>query len=129
MPHAMFYWNELMTNDVEKAKAFYATVIGWSFEAMPMPEGTYWIAQHDGKPVAGIMAMQGIVPDGIPPHWMSYLAVDDIDTRIAAAATNGATILRPCFDVPGVGRIAILTDPTGAAMGWITPAQESCPTP
>ena len=94
-----------------------------------MPEGTYWIAQHDGKPVAGIMAMQGIVPDGVPPHWMSYLAVDDIDTRIAAAATNGATILRPCFDVPGVGRIAILTDPTGAAMGWITPAQEFCPTP
>ena len=126
MAHGAFYWNELMTNDVAKAKAFYTTVIGWTFEAMPMADGTYWVAQHGGKPVGGMVSMQGIVPDGVPPHWMSYLAVDDIDTRIAAAQANGATVLRPCFDVPGVGRIAILTDPTGAAMGWITPAQ-SCP--
>ena len=118
-----------MTNDVEKARAFYTSVIGWTFDPMPMPEGTYWVAQQDGKPVAGMMAMQGIVPDGIPPHWMSYLAVDDIDARVAAAQANGATILRPSFDVPGVGRIAILTDPTGAAMGWITPVAEVCPTP
>ena len=129
MPHGTFYWNELMTNDVDKARAFYTTVIGWTFESMPMPEGSYLIAQHDGKPVAGMMAMLGIVPDGVPPHWMSYLAVDDIDARVAAAEANGAAILRPSFDVPGVGRIAILTDPTGAAMGWITPAQEACPTP
>jgi predicted enzyme related to lactoylglutathione lyase len=108
MPHGTFYWNELMTDDVEKARAFYTTVIGWTFEAM---------------------AMQGIGPDGIPPHWMSYLAVDDIDARIAAAQAHGATIVRPSFDVPGVGRIAILMDPTGAAMGWITPIQEACPTP
>lgn len=123
MAHGAFYWNELMTNDIETARAYYAATVGWTFEAMPMPDGTYWIAQYDGKPVGGMMSMQGVIPDGVPPHWMSYLAVDDIDTRIAVALTHGATLLRPCFDVAGVGRIAILADPTGAVMGWITPAQ------
>ena len=122
--HGTFYWNELMTGDVEAAKAFYTNVVGWQFDGMPMPEGMYWVAKVGDQPVGGIMDMTGMVPDGTPPHWMSYLAVDDVDARAAQAKAAGAEILREGFDVPGVGRIVILKDATGAAMGWITPAEQ-----
>ena len=58
--HGTFYWNELMTRDVERAKKFYADTMGWSYEAMPMPAGgTYWLAKMGGEPVAGIFDISG----------------------------------------------------------------------
>ena len=56
--HGSFYWNELMTRNVELAKRFYSSSIGWTFEAMPMPNGTYWLAKMDDKPVAGIFPLE-----------------------------------------------------------------------
>ncbi len=121
MAHGNFAWNELMTPDVEKAKAFYAATIGWAIEAMPMPNGTYWIAKIGGKPVAGIMDMTGMVPPGTPPHWFSYLEVDDVDARIKSIAAQGGKVMRPPFDIADVGRIAIVADTTGAVLGLMTP--------
>jgi len=106
--HGRFYWNELMTRDVERAKRFYGETVGWAFEAMPMSEGTYWVAEVDGAPVGGMFAMAGPAFEGVPEHWMAYLAVDDIDARVKRAQAAGAKIVRPPFDVQGVGRIAIL---------------------
>ncbi len=57
--HGSFYWNELMTHDPERAKKFYASSIGWTFDAMPMPDGTYWLAKLEDKPVGGIFPMTG----------------------------------------------------------------------
>ena len=57
--HGSFYWNELMTRDVEQAKRFYSSSIGWTFEAVPMPNGTYWLAKMDDKSVAGIFPLSG----------------------------------------------------------------------
>ena len=54
---------------------------------------------------------------------MCYLAVDDVDARVKKAIAAGAKLMRPIFDVKGVGRIAILTEPGGAGIGWITPVQ------
>ena len=119
--HGTFYWNELMTHDVEKAKAFYATTIGWSFDGMPMPDGTYWIAKQDDKPVGGIFPMSGAHFERVPEHWMPYVAVDDVDARLKAAIAAGAIVIRSPFDVPGVGRIAILRQPGGGVVGWMTP--------
>lgn len=121
--HGEFYWNELMTRDVEKAKAFYEKTLGWSFEAMPMPDGTYNVAKIGDKPVGGVFEMQGAEMEGVPEHWMAYIAVDDVDARLAKATAGGAEVMRPAFDVPGVGRIAILRDGGGAVVGWMTPAQ------
>ena len=120
--HGTFYWNELMTRNVERAKKFYAETIGWSFDAMPMPDGnTYWLAKIDGEPVAGIFDISGPEYGQVPESWMAYLAVDDVDARVQKAVKAGAKLMKPAFDVPGVGRIAILTEPGGAGVGWMTP--------
>ena len=57
----------------------------------------------------------------VPEGWMPYLAVDDVDARAKKATAAGATLMRPLFDIPGIGRIAILREPGGAGVGWMTP--------
>jgi len=121
--HGTFYWNERTSRDVEGTKKFYADTMGWSFDAMPMPGGTYWIAKMDGQPVGGLFDIGGPDYKGMPEGWMSYIAVDDVDARVKKATTAGAKLMKPVFDVPGVGRIAILTEPGGAGVGWMTPAK------
>jgi predicted enzyme related to lactoylglutathione lyase len=121
--HGHFHWNELMTRDVEKAKKFYADTLGWTYEGMPMPEGTYWVASAGGEPVAGIVDAGSDGSAESSESWMPYIAVDDIDARVRQAAQAGAKVMKEPFDVPGVGRIAMLTEPGGAGIGWMTPAE------
>jgi len=122
--HGHFHWNELLTADAERAKRFYQDTIGWTFEAMPMADGaTYWVAKIGGQPVAGIFPIGRPGFEGVPESWMPYLAVDDVDARTEKAVAAGARLMRPIFEVPTVGRIAILTEPGGAGIGWMTPAQ------
>ncbi len=119
--HGSFYWNELMTHDVERAKAFYARALDWSFEAKPMDGFTYWLANAGGQMVGGMIEMNGPEFAAIPEHWIAYVAVDDVDARLGKAVAAGATALREPFDIAGVGRIAILRDAAGAVIGLITP--------
>jgi len=123
MAHGHFYWNELMTRDVEGAKTFYADVIGWTFDNMDMAQGgTYTVAKDGETPLGGIFDISGAEFDGMPEHWFAYISVDDIDARLEKAVAAGAEIVRPVFDVPEVGRIATLKQPDGAVIGWMTPA-------
>ena len=117
-----FIWSELYTRDVEAAKAFYAAIAGWTFESMPMPDQNrvYWIAKVGDKPVAGILDMRGMLPDSDPPHWLSYLEVDDVDRRLADIQRHGGKIARSPFDVPNFGRVAIGADATGAFLAWVS---------
>jgi uncharacterized protein len=121
--HGTFHWNELCARDVAAAKKFYADTIGWTYDGMPMPDGgTYWVAKMGDQPVAGIFDISGPDYKGVPDNWMPYLAVDDVDARAKKAVAGGARMMKPAFDVPGVGRIVVLMEPGGAAVGWITPA-------
>jgi predicted enzyme related to lactoylglutathione lyase len=120
--HGHFHWNERLARDVEQAKKFYGDTIGWTYHSMAMADGaTYWVAIQDGQPVAGIFPTDRPEFKGVPDGWMSYLAVDHVDARVKKAKAAGAKLMRPIFDVPEVGRIAILTEPGGAGVGWITP--------
>jgi len=122
-PHGYFHWNELMTRDAEAAKTFYFECVGWDFSEMNTGEGpSYWVAMSGENPVAGIFTMEGENFEGMPEHWMSYVAVDDIDAAAEQAGANGGTVVQAPFDVPGVGRIAIIRQPGGAMVGWMTPA-------
>ena len=120
--HGTFYWNELRTRDAERAMKFYRETIGWTFERSSTPDGhDYWLATENGRPVAGLFHLDSPRFDGVPESWMSFLAVDDVDARVKKATAAGARLMKPVFDVPNVGRIAILTEPGGAGVGWMTP--------
>jgi hypothetical protein len=120
--HGRFFWNELRTRDAERAKAFYAATVGWTFEGSATPDGlTYWVALADGKPAAGLFPLASPRFDDVPESWMSFLAVEDVDAHVATALEAGAKLAMPIFDVPNVGRIAMLLEPSGAGVGWITP--------
>lgn len=119
--HGQFHWNELMTRNIEGAKKFYGETLGWKFDAMPMPSGAYWIAKAGGVPAAGLFDISGPEYKNVPESWMPYIAVDDVDARVNKATKAGAKVMKPAFDVPGVGRIVMLLEPGGAGVGWMTP--------
>ena len=81
-------WSELMTTEVEKAKAFYGRTLGLGFEAFGDGAEGYWLATRDGKPVWGIMDMTG--KPGGPSGWFTYMTVDDLDVHVKAAEEAGA---------------------------------------
>lgn len=124
--HGTFMWNELMTTDTDKAAAFYGKVLGWTTKSMDMgPMGTYTIVQAGDTDAGGIMHMQGPQFDGVPPHWTAFIAVDDVDAAAGKVTEAGGEIQMPPFDVPGVGRICTITDPTGARISLMKPAEGS----
>ncbi|MEM9147798.1 MAG: VOC family protein [Pseudomonadota bacterium] len=123
-PHGTVHWSELMTRDTAAAIAFFEEVAGWRVEPMPMPDGTTYHLAHAGEvPVAGIFDGSDPMFDGLPPHWMTYIAVDDVDAACERAKGKGGEVRR-VFDVSGVGRIAIIVDPTGGVVGLMTPADQ-----
>lgn len=121
--HGIFYWNELNTRAPEDAAKLYAELFGWTVEAMPMEDGSrYHVAMKDSQPVAGIFDMRPHdFLDGVPDHWFSYIAHDDVDAAVEAVVAKGGSVQRAPFDVPGTGRIAIVQDPVGAMVGLMTP--------
>ena len=120
--HGSFHWNELRTRDAERAKRFYKETVGWTFKAMQTPDGQpYWVAMAGGKPVAGLFTLTSPQFDGVPESWIGFLAVDEVDKRVTKAVRAGAKLVMPIFDVPNVGRIAMLMEPGGAGIGWMTP--------
>ena len=122
MAHGTFVWNELTTHDVEKAKKFYADVLGWTYDAVPGLNGsTYWTVKLGDQRVGGMFPLDEATCADVPEGWLAYIAVDDVDARVKKAVALGAKLMRPIFDVPNIGRIALLTEPGGAAIGWITP--------
>ena len=124
--HGAIWWSELMTRDVTAARDYYAATCGWTWDEMPMADGPSLVAMKGGRPVAGMMDMGRIGGlEDVPPHWFTYIAVDDVDAAAQATVAAGGRLNRPVFDVPGVGRIAIVTDPSGAAVGLMTPPAQA----
>jgi predicted enzyme related to lactoylglutathione lyase len=113
-----FCWIELMTTDVAAAKSFYGEVLGWRYQDSPMPGGeTYTTAQRGTDAVAGIYRLgEELMRHKIPPHWDSYVAVEDCDGAAARVGELGGKVVRSPFDIMDVGRMAVLEDPTGASL-------------
>lgn len=121
----IFCWHELMTGDVEKAKAFYGALLGWKTSDMSIGEhGSYTIFhEQDGDPgICGMMGMEGPEWEGIPPHWMMYIMVDDVDAHAAKITELGGNVCVPPTDIPNIGRFAVVQDPTGATFSIFTGA-------
>ena len=124
--HGRFHWNELMTWNVEKAKAFYADTLGWHFESVPLAEGgAYTECTAGNEPVCGIMEMTpGTGFDGLPDSWFAYITVDDVDACVAKVEDAGGEVVHGPFDIPEFGRVVIVNDAVGAQIGWITPERK-----
>jgi predicted enzyme related to lactoylglutathione lyase len=115
-PAGSFCWIELSTTDQNAAKNFYTSLFGWSVVDSPMgPDDFYSIFKLDGRDTGAACTLRKDQRDqGVPPHWMLYIAVNSADEAATKAAQLGGKVLAPAFDVLDVGRMAILQDPTGA---------------
>jgi len=102
------------------AKKFYSELIGWNPADSGMPGMDYTLFKAGDKSHAGMMAMPSEIPKEVPPHWMAYIAVDDVDAAAKKVEQLGGKILHGPEDVPGVGRFCTIADPTGAVVSLMT---------
>ena len=126
MPRGRFVWYDLMTSDPESATAFYTQLIGWGtseWEGGTMPY-TMWTNRE--KPIGGVMTLpEEAKAAGAPPHWMAYIAVEDVKATVAKVTGLGGGVLVPPTDIPNAGTFAVLTDPQGAPFAVYHSAEET----
>jgi uncharacterized protein len=117
-----FCWNELATTDSDAAIKFYTELLGWQVKESTGAGMVYNEIVVDGQPVGGIYKMGAECggAENAPPRWIAYVAVDDVDEAAAKVAELGGKVLQPPMDIPGVGRMCFINDPTGAAISLIT---------
>lgn len=134
--HGTFIWCELMTSDMAAAAAFYGSVIGWSHKTMKMPGmddedyGIFDIRSGDEDcGVAGYMTIPSEMVGQVPPNWTGYVGVDDVDETVRLFEAEGGSVMKPAFDVPCVGRMAVVADPHGAVLCIMTPQPMDNPPP
>ena len=118
-----FCWNELYTNDAERAAAFYGDLFGWhgARATLPTPPYDYTVFRLGEINVAGMI----VIPKEwgpVPTHWLVYFAVESCDASERNALRLGAQSVFPPTEFPNVGRLAILKDPQGAAFALFTAA-------
>jgi uncharacterized protein len=106
-------WADLATPDLEKAKTFYAAVLGWDFVEAGPEYGGYVTARREDVPAAGMSTPM----EGMPTGWVMFFASDDADKTVAAVGEAGGSVLAPAMDVGPLGRMALAADPTGAPFG------------
>jgi uncharacterized protein len=119
-----FCWVGLATSDVDAAKAFYGSLFGWEAKDLQAGDaGAYTTLRHGGEDVAILYRQQPQArAAGAPPHWTSYISVEDADATAARAEElGGAAVFRAPFDVLDAGRVAAIRDPTGAIVSLWQP--------
>lgn len=113
-PHGSFIWYELLTSDHQAAKAFYDAVVGWDIETTASNPMDYRMIRTGSGLAGGVMQITGDMREhGAKPTWLGYVGVDDVDATVTKAEELGASVLMPAFDVPDVGRMALIADPQG----------------
>ncbi len=127
------WWNELVSANPDKARDFYASVIGWTPKVVaaednsrpPAPgEADYTLFTSKGEEVAGLSKFDGKQPNDPKPGWLTYIQVGDVDSAVEQALKKGGKVLKAPNDADGVGRIAVIQDPDGNPVGLYTPASK-----
>lgn len=122
-----FVWYELLSDDVAAAKSFYAHVVGWNMQDVPMPGMTYTVLRAGVTQVGGLMASPAAASDGNKSGWFGYVGVHDADSAAAKVKRLGGAVLKEPADIPKVGRFAVVADPQGAVFNVFKPAQAGEP--
>jgi predicted enzyme related to lactoylglutathione lyase len=123
-----FVWRELLTPDVEVAEAFYEGLFGWRYEPMDLGAGPpYPTIVVGGAPVGGLSRMTPGAHS--PASWSSYVSVESIEGSLSQARARGGSVAMGPIDVPGEGRLAMVTDPWGATLAIFHAAERDAPLP
>ena len=118
--HGEICWRELARSDLETAKKFYSDLFGWKLEQSKITSIPYQEIHLGEKSTGGMMQIDENWGDPPPPSfWNTYIAVDNTDETVKKIEEKGGGIRVPPFDAPGVGRMAIVTDPAGAGFAII----------
>src|SRR3954466_14982714 len=121
--HGVPCWVDTWQPDADAAMSFYTELFGWEAEdTMPHGvEGTHYMCRLRGRDVAAIASR----PEGAPPvtAWTTYVWVDDVDATVARVLEAGGSVLKDAFDSLDGGRIAVIADPAGAALGIWAPGE------
>jgi uncharacterized protein len=116
MTPGAFSWNELACPDPKAACEFYGGLFGWSFDTMNMGQGDYHVIKVGEVAVGGVCQP----PQGGPAMWGAYVTVENCDATVEKAKGLGATVCAGPFDIPTIGRMAVLQDPQGAVIQVIS---------
>jgi uncharacterized protein len=124
-----FVWYELITTDLEAARAFYANVIGWEMRDASMPGMAYTLCATTDGTVCGLINLTTEAGRlGAKPCWIGYVGADDVDAAATRAIELAGVVEAVPQTVPGVSRFAIVTDPQLAPLGvfkWLMPRPQA----
>lgn len=110
-----FCWEALGAASVTDAAAFYGKVLGWTSKTDPNGNGTMFLAGE--KMVGSVMP----TPPGVPPHWMTHVAVENVADACARAKRLGGEVLMPDIKIAGYGTMSVIKDDVGAVISLFQP--------
>lgn len=120
MNEDIFIWHELDTNDQKTSGHFISNLFGWTLKETDAGEfGIYTIFQKDGRDIAGMMNPTKESPTK-HSQWQTYISVDNVDEFAQRTTELGGKVLVAPHDVPGFGRVCLISDPTGANMPLVS---------
>ena len=108
-------WAELWTNDIDQAASFYSSVVGLGRHTTDRGGQPYHYFMSQGKPRAGIIKIPAEL-ERVKPGWAPYVAVEDLKATVAKAEELGGRIVFAETEHPSSGSVALILDPTGAAL-------------
>ena len=116
-PSGSFCWIDIATTDANRAVAFYSQLFNWRSTTQDMgSQGTYTVLHLGDHDLGGMYELRGPMFDGVPPHWMHYVAVDQLEEKLETTRALGGSVLTPPQEIPGKGRTSIIEDPEGAKL-------------
>jgi predicted enzyme related to lactoylglutathione lyase len=112
-------WVDLTVPDAPRLRDFYGAVVGWTPSEIDMGGyADYSMMRADGEPAAGVCHARG-VNAGLPPVWLVYFSVQDLDASLAEVGARGGTVVQAAKDMGAYGRYAVICDPAGAVCALI----------
>lgn len=111
--HGSISFVDLAASDPDLQGRFYTELLGW--ERLDIGDGVYTMFTWDGSPVAGMVPLNADHTD-LASAWTTYVTVEDADGSCAQARELGGDVLRAPIDLPGGGRVGMITDPSGASL-------------
>ena len=116
-----FVWHEQLSADPKQAQDFYTKLFGWEIDVWKPGELDYAMISTGGTSHGGFYQ----APEGVPPHWMGHVQVENVDATVEQAKAAGGSVMHGPMDIPEVGRFAVVSDPQGGALSAYQPEGEA----